>query len=312
MHLLRADASEGCVLQLWSLRGEVETVRVVNGAIEVERRDGVLHRHSATDAGWMIERRAPAATVAQETSVAKTAASDGATHGPWSLVATLDRGEAPPRHQHDARTAAPHHHLIAPDTEFPPLGAAPVVFDLGEDDYRRSELDWRGAGSPTARVALELELGALRVDVSVQKADPLHVPATQGENPLDNEPADTNADGVQLYVALPDGRGGERMLAWLAVPTAPHPAARVTSLGDPAATVDVRWAPVAGGYVMRFVVALPATARTLALDVVINETSPTRERRRGQLVLSGGSGYVYLRGARQPRDQFLTFSLPHV
>jgi hypothetical protein len=37
----------------------------------------------------------------------------------------------------------------------------------------------------------------------------------------------------------------------------------------------------------------------LAFDLIVNERSPDRERRRGQLVLSGGGGFGYLRGDRQ-------------
>ncbi len=36
----------------------------------------------------------------------------------------------------------------------------------------------------------------------------------------------------------------------------------------------------------------------LTFDLVVNERPPRRERRRGQLVLSGGGGFGYLRGDR--------------
>jgi hypothetical protein len=39
-------------------------------------------------------------------------------------------------------------------------------------------------------------------------------------------------------------------------------------------------------------------ANTVAFDVVVNERPAHRERRRGQLVLSGGGGFGYLRGDR--------------
>ncbi|HET9012705.1 MAG TPA: hypothetical protein VFN38_12860, partial [Gemmatimonadaceae bacterium] len=51
-----------------------------------------------------------------------------------------------------------------------------------------------------------------------------------------------------------------------------------------------------------------AGAVPFALDVVVNETAPGRERRRGQLVLSGGAGdFVYLRGDRHSMDRALDF-----
>jgi hypothetical protein len=51
-------------------------------------------------------------------------------------------------------------------------------------------------------------------------------------------------------------------------------------------------------------------ARDFSLDVIVNEMSPDRERRRGQLVLSGGHGeWVYLRGDRQDPDRALSFRI---
>jgi len=46
---------------------------------------------------------------------------------------------------------------------------------------------------------------------------------------------------------------------------------------------------------------LPINSRNeLFFDLVVNERPPERERRRGQLVLSGGGGYGYLAGSRRP------------
>jgi hypothetical protein len=56
----------------------------------------------------------------------------------------------------------------------------------------------------------------------------------------------------------------------------------------------------------------PARGRDVpvALDVIVNEMPPWRERRRGQLVLSGGGDeHVYLRGDRQPVERLLPFLL---
>ena len=53
---------------------------------------------------------------------------------------------------------------------------------------------------------------------------------------------------------------------------------------------------------------LPAA---LGLDVLVNETAPDRERRRGQLVLSGARGeFVYLRGDRHDPARMLWFRFP--
>jgi hypothetical protein len=46
---------------------------------------------------------------------------------------------------------------------------------------------------------------------------------------------------------------------------------------------------------------------------VVNETTRERERRRGQLVLSGGAGeFVYLRGDRQAAERLLPFVIADV
>jgi hypothetical protein len=39
-------------------------------------------------------------------------------------------------------------------------------------------------------------------------------------------------------------------------------------------------------------------------DLIVNEQLPDRERRAGQLVWSGGNGWVWLRGDRQDRGRF--------
>jgi hypothetical protein len=50
----------------------------------------------------------------------------------------------------------------------------------------------------------------------------------------------------------------------------------------------------------------------VALDVIVNDMSPTRTRRRGQLVLSGGGGWVYLQGDRQSPSRFLPIVITRV
>jgi len=62
---------------------------------------------------------------------------------------------------------------------------------------------------------------------------------------------------------------------------------------------------------MRFVVSRADLSPVIALDVLVNEMSVDRMRRRGQLVLSGARGdRVYLRGDRQPLEHFIRVRLP--
>jgi len=74
--------------------------------------------------------------------------------------------------------------------------------------------------------------------------------------------------------------------------------------------VEASWRPSANGYSLVVSVMLPAGAKEIDVDVVVNENAPGRTRRRGQLVLSGGHGeFVYLRADRHDRDRLLRFVL---
>ena len=42
-----------------------------------------------------------------------------------------------------------------------------------------------------------------------------------------------------------------------------------------------------------------SAGREIGFDLLVNRIEPGRERRSGQLVWSGGGGWVYLRGDRQ-------------
>jgi hypothetical protein len=75
-------------------------------------------------------------------------------------------------------------------------------------------------------------------------------------------------------------------------------------------TVSGRWQPTQSGYAIVADVALPAGTTEASLDVIVNETAPGRERRRGQLVLSGARGeFVYLRGDRHDVARLLRFTI---
>jgi len=68
-------------------------------------------------------------------------------------------------------------------------------------------------------------------------------------------------------------------------------------------SVNAHWEPTHGGGYTVFVRTgdLPD-----AVDVIVNEKPIARERRRGQLVLSGGRGeFVYLRGDRHEPERLI-------
>ena len=133
-------------------------------------------------------------------------------------------------------------------------------------------------------------------------------PPEAADPALDNEHPDIHSDGVQLYVAAP---GWDRPAAWLAVPEQPEPRVRTRIVDGARAGVVLTagWNRERDGYAMRFEIPLDAlgTARTLpvALDVIVNDMASVRVRRRGQLVLSGGGGWIYLQGDRQSPARFL-------
>jgi hypothetical protein len=57
-------------------------------------------------------------------------------------------------------------------------------------------------------------------------------------------------------------------------------------------------------------VTLPGDTPPFAIDVVVNERPRSRERRRGQLVMSGAAGeFVYLRGDRHEPERLITLRI---
>jgi hypothetical protein len=137
---------------------------------------------------------------------------------------------------------------------------------------------------------------------------------------LDNEPDDIHSDGVQVYVA-----GGGPHVGYLIVPDASGPAGgggklRVATTSD--ATGDPRavtgsWRATERGYRVTARIAWPALGEgvrphlgaKLGFDLLVNEMLPGRVRRAGQLVWSGGNGWVWLRGDRQDPARFGTLEL---
>ncbi len=152
---------------------------------------------------------------------------------------------------------------------------------------------------------------ALRIAVDVVKdGDPIF-PASDAVNRYDNEQPDINGDGLQVYVRIGDAKG-----AWVLVPDGESDAVRIRSIAGWSELADPRtsWRRTDRGYVVDVAIPLRDRIGTEApqvdLDVIVNETRPDRERRRGQLVLSGAAGeFVYLTGDRHDPDRLLPFRL---
>lgn len=188
---------------------------------------------------------------------------------------------------------------VAPDavTSPPPRAPmrlhrdAPLVYELGEAHYRRSEVSWPDAGAPAATITIAAVDDTVLATIDVRAGEPVFAPAG-AENPYDNEHADTLRAGVQLYV-----RALDAMHAWMLVPEDEGRVRARALQGDPTHLLDARWRRTAAGYEMHIV--LERLGDSFSMDVVINETVSSRERRRGQLVMSGARGeFVYLRGDR--------------
>ena len=248
-----------------------------------------------------------------DTPVARITTADGTTavHGPAShgwhieLLARHARSSVDLEGLIERPAAIEEPEHTDPGTATAPR-SLPLNVTLGAEHYLRTEQSWEEAGGPTATMHVAVEGARVVVEVV---ADTGAVVAPDGDdNPLDNERAQVNADGVQWYWGVADGRwrqaalctpaGGALNMARLVPGEWPLPDAELTVLPDER------------GWRVRFewqVDALPVEADgTVGFELVVNERPRDRARRRGQLVLSGrvatspsAAAYAYLRGDRQ-------------
>ena len=106
--------------------------------------------------------------------------------------------------------------------------------------------------------------------------------------------------GMQLYL---DDNG------WMLVPEENGGRVRLRRLsGGAEILTEAAWRRTAAGYEMRVV--LSPRRDAFSMDVIVNETVRGRERRRGQLVMSGARGEtVYLRGDRHDAVRLVPMSV---
>lgn len=282
--LARRRATTGRVTSVWAWRDGVAEVERAGDTLLVTLRAGDRHVHRRTDIGWRVET---ADRLGARRSV-DLAGPRAPSIGPASLLAD----QLPPRAAAETQDAEP--------------VALPLRAELGEPHYRRSERSWSDAGSPVAQVTLTMKGRRLMVDARVEPSERRFAPPDRG-NPFDNEPAGINGDGVQLYVAAGEAIGG-----WLFVPIASRDEVWVHPVDGWRGTLvaEPRWHATERGYHLHAEVELPEGAGVAAADVVVNEIGPGRERRRGQLVLSGAAGeFVYLRGDRHEPSRLIRFSV---
>lgn len=252
-----------------------------DGAVEIVTRAG-LTRYAEREGGLLIESPA----------------------GPDALGG-LRPAPRPHRPLFDQRQE-PEVQGLAPRIEGPPaLDGTLEGFDPGaplqldeEHQYRRSEEPY----DPDRFVAVawvNWDGDALYVAVEVRKPDLVFRAADAPPLELDNEPEDVNSDGLQLYL-----RHESDLVGVLVIPE-PDGSLRARAIGpDRSARVAGAWRPTEKGYRVTLGLTHRLLARTwrgmrLGFDLLINEMHPGRTRRAGQLVWSGGDGWIYLRGDRQ-------------
>jgi hypothetical protein len=286
------------VAVLESTRGTpaVRGVSVVGEVIVVETPEGT-DRHAATPDGWEIETTGGTVRLGGLRRIA-------------AVVKPLIDPDRPIRVEGTAL------HVGVPPAVDGSLdgfdASAALTLDY-EDQYRRSEEPYGGPEEFSATLLANWDDAGLYFGLDVVKAETIVRPDDAPPLRLDNESDDIHADGVQLYlrpeadgpvygflVALADERGGIRVS-----PASGSPA-------DPAMLTGA-WQRTGTGYSLALRVTLPEWhprgGDVLGFDVLVNEAHPGRLRRAGQLVWSGGGGWVYLRGDRQAADAFGTLEL---
>ncbi len=176
-----------------------------------------------------------------------------------------------------------------------------AVYRLGAEQYRRSEDD--RPATFTAAAAVFAVGSSLCFATDVSKAE-LSIRAPDAPDPRwDNEHPDIHSDGVECFHDVGGWSG------YLAVPDERSDTMRVRAVAGTAANPAVvrgTWCRTPTGYATIVEVELGHVLRpgdTVRVNVVVNEMYGHRRRRAGQLALSGGGGWVYLRGDRErPQD----------
>ena len=293
-HVLRSDARKGAFRAVHSWTGEVNVHRDADsGVMTVECRSGESHRHRRDEHGWHVELAAGGARSSIDLSGFRAASRQQVDEPRSSPRAPLHvrRSESAPAGWHTDMSASQRSAFLA--------------FELGESHYRRSEQSWNEAGSPRASILLAADAAHLVLLVRVDAGDAAFAPA-DATNPLDNEHADTMRAGVQLYLRAAEESGG-----WMLVPEPETDTVRVRAISGWGTSFapSARWRRRDEGYELRIEVPLRAGGEgelPLDLDLIVNETTTERVRRRGQLLMSGGSGeFVYLRGDRHDPARLL-------
>ena len=278
-----------------SLDWEAEhTLDVAGDLIEIQRAGDII-RHQAISGGWQIEHGEERIRLS------------GTRASPAEFEPMVNKQR--PLVVHGMARWRPQEPDIDGSLEgF--LDRTPLHLDH-EDQYRRSEVPYGGPEHFSAVAHPAWNDEGLYLAVDVTKPDSLFFRGPDAEPlRLDNEPDDIHSDGVQIYLATP-----ERKRAFACV-AAPRPGCRDVAVriaqGD--GTARGAWVETPNGY--RLTLCLTPSwwddvrsGDEIGFDVIVNEARPGQDRRAGQLVWSGGGGWVWLRGDRQDPAHFGTLEL---
>ena len=273
-HELTSLRQQGCAgrsVRVIAPASSLTHVAEVDASVQVISADGSIARHRRGAAGWVVQVHS----------------ADATHHLTLGGVREHASSKVPPPPPSASQSAT---RLCA---------GRSIVFELGAPHYRRTEEAWEAAGQPTASVAVQHDLHAIRIDVSVALGRAPRFAVACDANPLDNELADINSDGVQLHWRSIDGH------SWNSALVVPEgDGVRLQAAEGTLDGLTVRQVPPAmpgaSGFQLHFALPWTDSSTPFEFDCCVNECPPGRERRRGQLVLSGARGeFGYLRGPRQ-------------
>jgi hypothetical protein len=275
----------------------VRALRVAEGGIEVETAMGI-ERHLSTVEGWEIRTSRGAMRL-----------------GGGRRQAT----DFQPLVQRDRPLVAEGVALQVVDS--PVLDGTLDGFDSSEpleldheDQYRRSEEPYPGPEEFSARAFVNWSDEGLYLGVEVVKPelvarDPQALPLR-----LDNEPDEIHADGIQVYFRLPREDAVHGLLIVPSSVGGELIARAVSGTASREDTIRGSWRATESGYILTAAITPPAWGQfrpgeVMDFDLLVNQMLPERMRRAGQLVWSGGGGWVWLRGDRQDPARFGTLEL---
>lgn len=285
------------VLESGPTEPRVRAIRTAGDAIEIDTADG-LHRHVANPVGWEITT--PSGPIRLE----------GVQHQDKPFLAPLFRERFRPIEGMAAQIAEP------PALDGSLEGFAdsePLTLDY-EDQYRRGDEPYGDPDDFRAAAHLAWDDTMLYVGVDVTKAHLCYRPAGAEPLRLDNEADDIHSDGIQLYVRLSDDAP---VYGFLIVPSTEDGHIRAHgvpgTLGE-ASMIQGAWQRTETGYGITVGVAIPdwsfeRQGDRIRFDLLVNRMEPDRLRRAGQLVWSGGGGWIWLRGDRQHPSRFGVLTL---